>query len=120
MTELRIGPGQQSGVRRRGQRNLRIRSRKHHALLGQRIKVGCQATLGAKKPHAIGPRRVEGDQDDVRGRWILRGSSLGGFREGGSAHKVRQKQTKKDPPDKPHRGYGKKSSTRLRQASEAS
>ncbi len=47
MTELRIGPGQQSSMRRRGQRNLRVRSRKHNALLGQRIKVGRQAALGA-------------------------------------------------------------------------
>src|SRR5260370_12276290 len=61
MTKLRIGPRQQSGMRRRGQRNLRIRSGKHDTLLGQRIKVRRQATLGPEKSHAVGSGGIERD-----------------------------------------------------------
>ncbi len=107
MTELRIGPRQQSGMRRRGQRNLRVGSREHHALLGECIEVGRQAALGAEKAHAIGPRCVECDQDDVGELDSRRDWLLGGFRESSSAHKVRQEQNNKKPANKLHRGWEK-------------
>ena len=84
MVVLRIGSRQQDGVRWSGQRNLRVRSREDHALACQRIEIRCQAALRSKKTHAIGPGRVERDQDDV-GRFRACRWSAGGFGRGGAA-----------------------------------
>src|ERR1700733_10728450 len=64
--KLGIGSGQQSGVERGGQRHLRVGSREYHTVLGQNIEIRSKSTIGAEKPHAVGTRRVEGDENDIR------------------------------------------------------
>ena len=63
--ELRIGSSEQRGVGRGRQRDLRIGTRKNHAVLGQGIEIGSQAPSRSQKTHAVGAGCVEGDQNDV-------------------------------------------------------
>ena len=61
--ELRIGAGEDRGMRDRGQRRLREGLLEDHALLGDDVQVGRQAAGGAKETHAVCARGVDCDQD---------------------------------------------------------
>ena len=61
---LRIGAGQQRGVRNHGQRGLGIGALEGQRLFGEGIEGG-RFRVSAEKAHAIGAGGIEGDEDDV-------------------------------------------------------
>src|SRR6202521_379169 len=65
LVELRVRSGEDGGVRRRRQRDLRISTRKNYGLAGQRVQVWAQTALRAEEPHAVGANRVQSNKDDV-------------------------------------------------------
>src|SRR5579872_1020837 len=67
---LRIGPGQDSGVRSCSQRDVSVGPGKHDTLLRQGIQMRGKTAPGAQKSHAVGASGVQSDQDHVgwRGR----------------------------------------------------
>ena len=62
----RVTSGQQRGMRDGGDRRLRIRAREDDGLACEGVERRRQPARRPEKPHAIGPRRVERDQQDVR------------------------------------------------------
>src|ERR1700675_311000 len=65
LVKLRIRSGKEGGMRRRSQRDLRIRMGKNHGLACQHVQVWRQTALRAEEPHAVGANRVQSNKDDV-------------------------------------------------------
>ncbi len=65
LVELRVGSGENGGVRWRSQRDLRISAGENHGLACQRVQVWRQTALRAEEPHAVGANRVQSNKDDV-------------------------------------------------------
>jgi hypothetical protein len=64
--KLWIRSAEDSGVRRRSQRNLRISTGENHRLARQPVQVRRQSQLRAEESYAVGANRVHRYQDDIR------------------------------------------------------
>ena len=63
--KLRVGAGENAGVRGRRQWRLRISAGEHCGLLRQRVEIGRETTVGTKKAHSVGAGGVKRDEENV-------------------------------------------------------
>src|ERR1043165_8692974 len=65
--ELRISASKNCGVGNWRKRRLRKCFLKYHALSSDCIQVGSESALTAQEAHAVGPRGINGYENDIRG-----------------------------------------------------
>ena len=97
----RVAARENRGVGRQRERNTRDRVGHAHTAGGQRVQVRCFSGLVAVAPDAVGPRRIERDQDDIaaaRGAGFDR-ECFGAHGVGGAAHELVPDRRKRDDHD---------------------